>query len=268
MRITLMWFAYCLKWLLGKRRFLSFLPPLFHKQFVYDSKTGKIHKINIRDIDDWIQLEHIFLNEEFRLNKTGRESQINTYYQGILGQGKMPLIIDLGANIGFASKYFSLIYPLAKVLAVEPDAGNCEIFRQNLHKDALLFNAAISFETGSAELIHTGRNCAFRVEKNIGGAVILMTVPELLEVSPSSIPFLIKIDIEGFESELFAKNTDWIDLFPILLIELHDWMLPNSNVTKNFLNEIANRNREFMHFDGYVVSISNTLFAFKDPKLS
>lgn len=78
-------------------------------------------------------------------------------------------------------------------------------------------------------------------------------------VIDGQLSFLIKIDIEGFESDLFSKNTDWIDLFPVMLIELHDWMLPNSRVTKNFLNEIAKRDREFMHFDGYIVSVSNNL---------
>ena len=37
---------------------------------------------------------------------------------------------------------------------------------------------------------------------------------------------LIKIDIEGGESELFEKNIEWIEKFPLIIIELHDWMLP------------------------------------------
>lgn len=139
---------------------------------------------------------------------------------------------------------------------MEPDSGNCQIARQNLPYDASLFTAAISSQAGTAELIDMGRHCAFRVKLGSGGGVTLMTVDEVLAAAPEGVPFLIKIDIEGFESDLFANNTDWLDLFPVLLIELHDWMLPNARVTKNFLNEIARREREFMHFDGYVASLN------------
>ena len=77
--------------------------------------------------------------------------------------------------------------------------------------------------------------------------------------APDAEPFLIKIDIEGFEEDLFAADLEWIDRFPILLIELHDWMLPGKRVTANFVKAMAARERELMHFSGYVVSIAHPL---------
>lgn len=47
-------------------------------------------------------------------------------------------------------------------------------------------------------------------------------------------PFLIKIDIEGHEKKLFESNTDWMKYFKIIIIELHDWMLPNENISETF----------------------------------
>jgi hypothetical protein len=38
----------------------------------------------------------------------------------------------------------------------------------------------------------------------------------------NEITFIIKIDKEGFENELFSKNIEWIDIFSIIIIELHD----------------------------------------------
>ena len=32
-------------------------------------------------------------------------------------------------------------------------------------------------------------------------------------------PFMIKIDIEGFEDDLFSINTEWLDEFYIMIIE-------------------------------------------------
>jgi FkbM family methyltransferase len=156
------------------------------------------------------------------------------------------------------------MYPFAKIVAVEPDAGNFEIAAMNLTSNARIICAGISSKIGSARLMDMGRNCAFRVSSedpnsNKGIIIDLITIPDILLEEQVNIPFLIKIDIEGFESDLFSQGTEWIDRFPVLLIELHDWMLPGELVTNNFLKEISKRNREFMHFNGYVVSISPEL---------
>lgn len=69
------------------------------------------------------------------------------------------------------------------------------------------------------------------------------------------IPFIVKIDIEGYEQELFSSNIDWIDNIPLIIIELHDWMFPSQNKSKNFLNAIANRNRDFLYLGENIFSI-------------
>jgi len=62
-----------------------------------------------------------------------------------------------------------------------------------------------------------------------------------------SYPYLIKIDIEGSESMLFESHTEWIDKFPLIIIELHDWMLLNQLTSKNFLTQISKRKRNFIY---------------------
>ena len=42
------------------------------------------------------------------------------------------LIVDLGANVGYASAYFLSCFPTAKVVAVEPDPGTFELCCRNL----------------------------------------------------------------------------------------------------------------------------------------
>lgn len=255
------WANYFLKGLVGSRRFVLLTPPHARHQWLYDKQRRALVDAHIRDVDDWVQLEHIFLNEEFRLSGTAREPQVARLLQSIKQQGLAPLIVDLGSNIGLASKYFEHVYPGAKLIAVEPDSGNCDIARRNMSDDATLHMAAISSENGTGRLIDMGRNNAFRVDRvgeNEGG-VRFLTVHDILRSAQNASPFLIKIDIEGFERDLFEKNTDWIDQFPILLIELHDWMIPQGRVTRNFLREIAARDRDFMHFNGYVVSMSPSL---------
>ncbi len=70
-------------------------------------------------------------------------------------------------------------------------------------------------------------------------------------------PFIIKIDIEGYEEELFSDATDWIDRFPILIMEPHDWMYPKRQKSRNFIREISGRNRDFIIIGENILSIAN-----------
>ena len=36
--------------------------------------------------------------------------------------GKRPLIVDAGANIGASAAFFAMTYPTAKIVAIEPEA--------------------------------------------------------------------------------------------------------------------------------------------------
>jgi hypothetical protein len=93
------------------------------------------------------------------------------------------------------------------------------------------------------------------------GETRIISVNHLLEIYNESeyIPFIIKIDIEGFEDELFSANTEWVQKFPILIIELHDWMLPKQGNSSNFLKIISAQNRDFLFFGENVYSIRNDL---------
>lgn len=261
MKTSLIWINYLLRGALGRRRFVGVSPPSSKKQRIYDRATGRWLSFKIRDDDDWIQIEHIFLNDEFDSAKTGRKAELTRYYEHLISEGKTPLIVDLGANIGLASAYFHELWPKARIVSVEPDAGNCALARANLPATAALVEAAVASHGGMAGLIDTGRNCGFQVDADVtAGTIPLVTVDELL-ARFSGAPFIIKIDIEGFEENLFSANTEWIDKFPLLLIELHDWMLPGRCVTKNFIKALAVRERELMHLNGYVVSVDHSLLA-------
>jgi tRNA G46 methylase TrmB len=42
------------------------------------------------------------------------------------------VIVDAGANIGLASIYFANKYPDAKIIAIEPEQSNFELFKENV----------------------------------------------------------------------------------------------------------------------------------------
>ena len=70
-------------------------------------------------------------------------------------------------------------------------------------------------------------------------------------------PFIVKVDIEGSESDLFSESTEWVDDVPILIVELHDWLMPKQGLSRSFLQCIAHRDRDFVCFEENVFSIRN-----------
>ncbi len=72
-----------------------------------------------------------------------------------------------------------------------------------------------------------------------------MTVNDAIKSIPNGEPFLIKIDIEGFERDVFSVNTDWIDNFAGIFIEPHDWLFPGEGISKNLQRAMAGRDFEF-----------------------
>ena len=55
----------------------------------------------------------------------------NRIYREIVARGAVPLIVDLGANIGTATLFFVEQFPEARIEAVEPDRANFELLRHN-----------------------------------------------------------------------------------------------------------------------------------------
>ncbi len=76
---------------------------------------------------------------------------------------------------------------------------------------------------------------------------------------PARTPFILKIDIEGGEADLFDDEPEVFARFPVLIIELHDWMLPRGGTSRPFLRWHAAQDRDFVHIGENVFSLCNTL---------
>ena len=107
---------------------------------------------------------------------------------------------------------------------------------------------------------------AFRTVRSVGTEGIdVLTIDRVMKEFDTAVPFIVKIDIEGFESDLFSSNTEWIRRFPLILIELHDWLLPGQACSQNFLKAISAENRDFVHQGETIFSISNHLLPLRCP---
>jgi FkbM family methyltransferase len=227
-----------------------------------DRETSQAIPIQIRDTIDIAVIRQVFIFEDYRLKVLRRHEEIRAWPEKLKLIGKEPLIVDLGANTGLASLYFAREFPTATIIALEPDPDNAAIARQNLegYSKVTIVEGGIASADGRAEILNPGEgNWSYRTELSQTGKVVMYSMKSLMAGrSPANAtPFIVKIDIEGFESDLFSKNTEWIDLFPIIIIELHDWMLPHAANSGNFLREVSRRQRDFVYIGENVFSISN-----------
>jgi FkbM family methyltransferase len=246
-----------------QRRYLELSPRLARLQVLYDRTLRRRVEVEVRDEIDLGTLGQVFIDEHYALGKLARCAELLAFRDAVLAAGKKPLIIDAGGNVGFAARYFAENHAGSVVLCIEPDPGNAAQARRNNNPQQVrVFEAAVGSEASRGRILDPGAdNNAFRIDRSEEGSIEILAINDLLRRygPPEFVPFIAKIDIEGFESELFSRNTEWIERFPLLIVELHDWMLPRSASTGPFLRAIAAQDRDFLYFGENVFSISNTL---------
>lgn len=238
--------------LLGPGFFWTRISGLLGRRYHVATING-VGRIYVRpDSSDTGTFIKIFAKREYDLSHLGQFSRVRSAYQGILDAGKTPVILDAGANVGAASLWFARQFPRAAVLAVEPDPGNAELCRLNTRAQPAIqvIEAAIGSAPGAASLTEAGATAGYAVQtrrSGDSGQVAIQTVAELLgKVQSPAQLFLVKIDIEGFESDLFARNTEWVDEAEVIAIEPHDWLFPGGGTSAGFQKVMAQRNFEML----------------------
>jgi FkbM family methyltransferase len=188
-------------------------------------------------------IQQIFNHADYQIAPEERFQSLVRYASTHAGAGRRPLVIDAGANIGASSVYFALQYPTGRIVAIEPEKGNADLARRNCEGlEVVVHQAAIGAESGTAFLSDPGlSDWGFRVGDKGEQAVPVITPTEIIRDAENAgyFPLICKIDIEGGEVELFAKNYAWIDSFALVIIELHDWMLPGKASSRNFLRALV-----------------------------
>jgi FkbM family methyltransferase len=190
---------------------------------------------------DIATLRQVFIGGEYDLSHPPALAQrVQGRYRAIVDAGSVPIIADIGANIGAASLWFKKIFPEAAVVAVEPDPDNAVVLRRNLvgRPRVSVVEAAIGATAGFVALENRSSGWAVQTKRAESG-IAIVTIPDVLGQVQRGVPFIIKIDIEGFESDLFKSNLDWIAQAYVVMIEPHDWMLPGQMTSRTFQQAMA-----------------------------
>ncbi len=156
----------------------------------------------------------------------------------LLADRSVRTILDAGANIGLTSLYLARAFPEARILALEPDEANHALLVENLREFSnrveCVKGAFWPIDEGlrmSAVPFRDGREWAGRVERgHSAGDVSAATDVRVLTPQDADVRLgghgfdLLKMDIEGAESEFFADADHTRDLLArcgAITIEVH-----------------------------------------------
>jgi FkbM family methyltransferase len=206
-------------------RFAGYVPVLGVPQtlLLYAGRAFKVRGLTLRcrgiasavvcrpAVSDFHGLRHIFVDHD----------------SDVPMEEPPKLIIDGGANVGYASVLFANKYPDARILAVEPDDENGRLLQQNCSR------------LPNVELLKGGiwgRRCRLRIANphcdpqgfrvveadDPESSMPAYTVDDLIERSGQEYIDILKLDVEGAEVNIFsAANLGWLDRTRVLSIETH-----------------------------------------------
>lgn len=220
-----------------------------------------------KDSTDAEVFRQVFQRREYELRTLKRFPDIRARYAALLAAGKVPVIVDAGANIGAASLWFAREFPQAHVVAIEPEPGNVAMCRKNIAGRASisLIDAAVGSSSGRVSLHNpAGEAWSPRSERRDDGDITVVTIQDAVDTVPNGQLFIVKMDIEGFESDVFVSGTEWIDAAAVLMIEIHDWMRPGGGTSFALQHAMADRRFEMVISGENLIYINADLLAAPD----
>jgi FkbM family methyltransferase len=230
------------------------LGPSFSLRFLSFAVGRRVHQADIhgfkvhlrRGSGDAVMFRRVFRNGDWDLKRSPQADRVQEAYDAILKRGERPVIIDGGANIGAAALWFARQFPQAEVVAIEPDPENARMCRLNTENvpNIRVVEAALGADSGTVTLTNEiGTADAVRTSRSTEGKVPIRTIAEL---TGEGRLFLVKVDIEGFESDLFTSNLEWLKQVSGVLIEPHDWMLPGRFSSLAFQRALSQHSFELL----------------------
>ena len=155
-----------------------------------------------------------------------------------------PLIIDCGGNIGIATLFFSMQYPKARIVTMEPSPGSFVRLRKMKDWNKLdrveLHNVAVARSDGHIDLYYDEMHPASveaSLSPNRGGPVAVQVRAVRLSTFITEEVDLLKIDIEGAEMEVLDELAASGKLNKVrqIAVEFHHHVEPNENRLSQFL---------------------------------
>jgi len=246
---------------------------LAYSTTTYTFGTGTRQLYFRQKSSDETVIDQILVRQQYDLRRLRRAAELFGYVQRQQANGLRPLVVDAGANIGASAIYFAGNLQNALIVAIEPSLENFKLLCKNVEGvNVQPVHAAISCAGGRANVLDPGEgHWGYRTRPIADGdsgasTVARITVNEIYSSHAGFFPFIVKIDVEGAEWDLFSGNTEWVARTPIIIVELHDWLLPKGGTSRPFLQCISKLDRDFISIGEDIYSIANDLDALACPR--
>jgi FkbM family methyltransferase len=201
---------------------------------------------------------------QYRFQDFPQSKALFQHYNYSVKSKKELLIIDCGANIGLSVIWFAETFPKAKIFAVEPDDENYKLLKKNtshLGERVVCFKGAVWNKPLNLEIMNPDSGSAsFRmgeVSDDSYRGVSAYTIDNICELAEVDQPFIVKLDIEGSQKNLFKNNNQWVSKTQLIILELDDWLLPWQGTSRTFFSCVSQ-----FPFD-YLLGGEN-IFCFRD----
>ena len=185
--------------------------------------------MNVRPVgSDLFAAGQIFGAEEYRVPDR-YAAALSRFARESAKVGRSPVIIDAGANVGYAALYFAERYPDCRVIAVEADEDTYRDMVRNVagcERIAAVHSAVWNHCAGVSLVGSDLGSWATRVEDS--GLTPSATLSQIMAAAPDPQLVVLKLDIEGAEREVCASEPELLRSAPCILIEPHDFMLPGA----------------------------------------
>ena len=248
--------------------FISGMRLLFQNEKKWSRESDTICKINTPNVDFPIYLRNsvsdrsifwqciVTTQYETSIFKEHKD-KLDLYYENLIKNRNPPIILDCGANIGLSTIYYASKYPEARIVAIEPDGKNFEMLKKNTvafadrvtlikggiwDSDEKLMiknpdSGASAFTVGKLSFGNEADNKASLQGYSINSIMTSFNLRDL---------FIVKIDVEGSQKEIFKRNTDWLARTSLLVIEIEDWLFPWEGTSKHFFGTISKMEFDYL----------------------
>jgi FkbM family methyltransferase len=216
-----------------------------------DATLDGVGAIALRPADsDFETFRQVYTAQQYEILPQDQKQRHETFYATLVQSGMTPVIIDAGANIGAATLWFADKFPLAHIIAVEPNPGNAALCRVNAARrmNVTVVEGAIGGKSGFAAVTSEGLSWATTTKRSDNPTELAVyTIADLKRMAKGhTVLFVVKIDIEGFESDLFEGDISWVNHTAAVYIELHDWAFPGQKTSQAAQRALMGRGFEML----------------------
>lgn len=140
--------------------------------------------------------------------------------------GGVANIVDLGAHVGLVSLFYLQYFPRAQIVCVEGNPVNRRLLRRNLlafQDQVHIVEGAVSSTPGVVLFDSADRSWEGHMSQDArhGQPTVSYGMHEILAMCGLPTVNLLKIDIEGAESEVLSTRNEWLRSVDLIIIELH-----------------------------------------------